>query len=197
MPEKALLIVDVQNDFCPGGALAVPAGDQVVPVLNVYAQKFAGSGHPVFASRDWHPEITKHFTAEGGPWPPHCIADTRGAAFHPALKLPAGTSVLTKGTNPEDDGYSAFEAADERGGGLQDVLKKSDVASLYVGGLATEYCVRASVMDGLRSGLDVVVLLDAVRGIDVQEGDVARALDEMLRAGARTATLATIDKELQ
>ena len=196
MPEKALLIVDVQNDFCPGGALAVPAGDQVVPVLNRYAEKFARSGHPVFASRDWHPEITKHFQAQGGPWPPHCIADSQGAAFHPELTLPEGTSVLTKGTHPEDDGYSAFEAAAETGGQLMDVLAQRDVASLYVGGLATEYCVRASVMDGLRNGLDVVVLLDAVRGIDVHEGDVARALDEMLRAGARTATLATIDKEL-
>lgn len=197
MPEKALLIVDVQNDFCPGGALAVPAGDQVVPVLNQYAQKFAGAGHPVFASRDWHPAITKHFKAQGGPWPPHCIAESRGAAFHPELKLPPSATVLTKGTNPEDDGYSAFEAVAGTGRRLDDVLMQSDVACLYVGGLATEYCVRASVMDGLRNGLDVVVLLDAVRGIDVQEGDMARALDEMLRAGARTATLATIDKELQ
>jgi nicotinamidase/pyrazinamidase len=113
------------------------------------------------------------------------------------LKLPAQTSVLTKGTNPEDDGYSAFEAADPAGRSLHDALRRDDVATLFVGGLATEYCVRASVMDGLKHGLDVVVLLDAVRGIDVEPGDVARALDEMLRAGARTATLATIDQELQ
>jgi nicotinamidase/pyrazinamidase len=197
MPEKALLIVDVQNDFCPGGALAVPAGDEVVPLLNEYARKFAAAGHPVFASRDWHPEVTKHFKAQGGPWPPHCVADTPGAAFHPQLKLPRQTSVLTKGTSPTDDGYSAFEAEDESGRALGDVLSKGDVATLYVGGLATEYCVRASVLDGLEHGLDVVVLLDAVRGIDVKEGDVARALDEMMRAGARTATLATIDTELQ
>ncbi len=197
MPNKALLIVDVQNDFCPGGALAVPEGDAVVPVLNQYAERFAGSGLPVFASRDWHPEVTKHFKAQGGPWPPHCVADSQGAAFHPHLKFPARTSVLTKGTDPEDDGYSAFEAADTEDRGLSDVLRKDNVASLYVGGLATEYCVRASVMDGLKHGLDVVVLLDAVRGIDVQPGDVARALDEMIRAGARTATLATIDQELQ
>jgi nicotinamidase/pyrazinamidase len=197
MPDKALLIVDVQNDFCPGGALAVPEGDRVVPVLNQYADKFAGSGLPVFASRDWHPQVTKHFQAQGGPWPPHCIAESAGAAFHPQLKLPADASVLTKGTNPTDDGYSAFEGLNDQGRALGDVLRKDDVASLYVGGLATEYCVRASVMDALKDGLDVVVLLDAVRGIDVQEGDVARALDEMMRAGARTATLATIDKELE
>ena len=197
MPDKALLIVDVQNDFCPGGALAVPEGDRVVPVLNQYADKFAGSGLPVFASRDWHPQVTKHFQAQGGPWPSHCIAESAGAAFHPQLKLPADASVLTKGTNPTDDGYSAFEGLNDQGRALGDVLRKDDVASLYVGGLATEYCVRASVMDALKDGLDVVVLLDAVRGIDVQEGDVARALDEMMRAGARTATLATIDKELE
>jgi nicotinamidase/pyrazinamidase len=166
-------------------------------VLNEYAQRFGRAGQPVFASRDWHPEVTRHFKAQGGPWPPHCVADTSGAAFHPQLKLPDEVSVLTKGTDPEDDGYSAFEAADRQGRGLADVLDKQQVDSLYVGGLATEYCVRASVLDGLQHGLDVVVLLDAVRGIDVQEGDVVRALDEMLRAGARTATLATIDKELE
>jgi nicotinamidase/pyrazinamidase len=197
MPNKALLIVDVQNDFCPGGALPVPEGDRVVPVLNEYAQRFARAGQPVFASRDWHPAVTKHFQAQGGPWPPHCVAQSGGAAFHPQLKLPGDASVLTKGTNPEDDGYSAFEAADPEGRALAGVLAQQHVDSLYVGGLATEYCVRASVLDGLQNGLDVVVLLDAVRGIDVQEGDVVRALDEMLRAGARTATLATIDQELE
>jgi nicotinamidase/pyrazinamidase len=197
MSKSALLLVDVQNDFCPGGALPVPEGDRVVPTLNVYAARFAERGHRIFASRDWHPEVTRHFKEQGGPWPPHCVAESEGAAFHPTLKLPSGTAVLTKGTDPTDDGYSAFEAADSAGRGLGDVLRMDDVARLYVGGLATEYCVRASVLDGLEAGLDVVVLLDAVRGIDVQEGDVARALDEMLRAGARTATLATIDQELE
>ena len=197
MSEKALLLVDVQNDFCPGGALAVPEGDRVVPVLNEYAQKFAADAYPVFASRDWHPQVTRHFKDQGGPWPPHCVAESPGAAFHPQLKLPVNATVLTKGTDPEDDGYSAFEAADAQGRNLGVALRMDDVASLYVGGLATEYCVRASVMDGLKNGLDVVVLLDAVRGIDVKDGDVARALDEMMRAGARTATLATIDQELE
>jgi nicotinamidase/pyrazinamidase len=197
MSNFALLLVDVQNDFCPGGALAVPNGDRVVPVLNTYLSKFAQHGARIFASRDWHPAVTKHFQEQGGPWPPHCIAQSAGAEFHSQLQLPARTVVLTKGTNPEDDGYSAFEAADQAGRGLGDVLRSGDVARLYVGGLATEYCVRASVLDGLEAGLDVVVLLDAVRGIDVNEGDVARALDEMLRAGARTATLETIDEELR
>lgn len=194
---KALLIVDVQIDFCPGGALAVPEGDRVVPVINEHAQRFDSAGHLVLASRDWHPEVTRHFAAHGGPWPPHCVAGSEGAAFHPQLKLPEGVAILTKGTNPEDDGYSAFEAADPEGRGLVHLLRRHDVATLYVGGLATEYCVRASVLDSLQHGFDTVVLLDAVRGIDVQAGDVVRALDEMLRAGARTATLATIDQELR
>jgi nicotinamidase/pyrazinamidase len=197
MSKSALLIVDVQNDFCPGGALAVPEGDHVVPILNEYTRRLTDHGAEVFASRDWHPERTRHFQAEGGPWPPHCVAGTPGAGFHEGLELPAGASVVTKGTNPEDDGYSAFEAVDAQGRGLGDVLRGGGVERLYVGGLATEYCVRASVLDGLKAGLDVVVLLDAVRGIDVREGDVARALDEMLRAGARTATLVTIDEELK
>ena len=191
------MLVDVQNDFCPGGALPVPEGDRVVPVLNDYAQRFAAASAPVYASRDWHPRVTRHFREQGGPWPPHCVADSAGAAFHPALKLPDNASVVTKGTDPEDHGYSAFEAADAQGSPLGEALRRAHISKLYVGGLATEYCVRASVLDGLKQGLDVVVLLDAVRGIDVNQGDVARALDEMLRAGARTATLATIENELK
>ena len=197
MRQDALLLVDVQNDFCPGGALAVPEGDKVVPILNQYLARFGANGAAVFASRDWHPPVTRHFKDQGGPWPAHCLADSRGAAFHPELKLPPKAAVVTKGTDPTDDGYSAFEAADEKGRGLAASLKESKISRLYVGGLATEYCVRASVLDALKHGLDVVVLLDAVRGIDVNEGDVARALDEMIRAGARTATLATIDEELK
>lgn len=193
MPNAALLIVDVQNDFCPGGALAVPGGDQVVSVLNQYVNRLHV---PVFASRDWHPEKTRHFRESGGPWPVHCVQDTQGAAFHPALKLPADAVVVTKGTNPTDDGYSAFEGVDDRGRPLGAALAEKDVRKLYVGGLATEYCVRASVLDGLKQGLDVVLLTDAVRGIDVQPGDMARALAEMKRAGARSATLDTIDNEL-
>lgn len=197
MANSALLLVDVQNDFCPGGALPVPEGDRVVPVLNEYVQRFTRAGKPVFASRDWHPHQTRHFKDQGGPWPIHCVQETAGAAFHPELKLPATAGVVTKGTDPTDDGYSAFEAVGDDQRFLGGMLEQAGVEKLYVGGLATEYCVRASVLDGLKQGLDVVVLLDAVRGIDVEAGDVARALDEMLRAGARTATLATIDQEMK
>lgn len=196
MPNQALLIVDVQNDFCPGGALAVPEGDQVVPVLSEYAARFEKRAQPVYASRDWHPSKTRHFKDQGGPWPSHCVQDTQGAAFHPQLKLPQGAEVVTKGTDPEDHGYSAFEAADSAGRPLATSLEEKGVQHLYVGGLATDYCVKASVLDGLKQGLDVVLLLDAIKGIDVQPGDMARSLDQMIRAGARTATLESIDAEL-
>jgi nicotinamidase/pyrazinamidase len=192
MARDALLVVDVQNDFCPGGALPVPDGDRVVPVLNAYIERFTAAGYPVFASRDWHPPQTKHFREWGGPWPPHCVQETEGAAFHRALRLPADAVVVTKGTDPEDDGYSAFEGKDEAGTRLGEVLRERGVTRLFVGGLATDYCVGASARDALRAGFEVVLLLDAMRGIDVEPGDVARALDGLLRAGARTATLETV-----
>lgn len=193
----ALLVVDVQNDFCPGGALAVPEGDRVVPVLNRYVARFTEAGLPVFASRDWHPAETRHFEAGGGPWPPHCVAGTPGAAFHPALALPPDATIVSKGTDPTDDGYSAFEAESEAGVPLPEALRREGVRRLFVGGLATDYCVRASVLDAAEAGLRPVLLLDAIRGIDVEPGDQARALDAMIRAGARTATLETIDDELE
>lgn len=196
MPERALLIVDVQNDFCPGGTLAVRDGDSVVPVLNEYIRRFLAEGHVVYASRDWHPAQTRHFELYGGPWPVHCVRDTHGANFHPGLKLPEGTVIVTKGTDPIDHGYSAFEGKDPNGRHLAEVLKDNGVEHLYIGGLTTDYCVRTSVHDGLEAEFDVVVLLDAIQGIDVQPGDVAKALDGMLRAGARTATLASIGKEI-
>ncbi len=196
MAHSALLLVDVQNDFLPGGALAVPDGDAVLPAMNEYIARFRAHDLPILASRDWHPPETSHFEAGGGPWPAHCVRDTAGAAFHADLKLPADTTILTKGTSPTDDGYSAFEAQDDAGRAVGEWLREKDVERLYVGGLATDYCVRASVLDSLKQGIDTVLLLDAVRGIDVKPGDVARAVDEMIRAGARTATLATIGDEL-
>lgn len=196
MAHSALLLVDVQNDFLPGGALAVPDGDAVLPAMNEYIARFREHDLPILASRDWHPAETSHFEAGGGPWPPHCVQDTAGAAFHADLRLPADTTIVTKGTSPTDDGYSAFEAQDDAGRAVGEWLRNKDVERLYVGGLATDYCVRASVLDSLKQGIDTVLLLDAVRGIDVKPGDVARAVDEMIRAGARTATLATIDAEI-
>jgi nicotinamidase/pyrazinamidase len=191
MNQTGLLIVDVQNDFCPGGALPVENGDRVVPVLNRYARAIDGAGGAVFASRDWHPPETLHFNTGGGPWPPHCVQGTKGAAFRPDLDLPGSTVIVTKGDTPRDDGYSAFDGHDAAGHDLASLLDERNINRLLVGGLATDYCVRASVLDAVANGVDTVLLLDAIRGIDLEEGDVARAIDEMLRAGATTATLAT------
>ncbi|HEX6798027.1 MAG TPA: isochorismatase family protein, partial [Ktedonobacterales bacterium] len=145
----ALLIVDVQNDFCPGGALAVPEGDAVVPVLNEYIARAQAASMPIFASRDWHPANTRHFAQYGGPWPVHCVQETPGAAFHPDLKLPGGTPIVTKGTSTEDAGYSMFDGTLPDGTPLLDALRARGITRLHVGGLATDYCVRATVLDGL------------------------------------------------
>jgi len=197
LSDTALLIVDVQNDFCPGGALPVPEGDRVIPVINRYIEEILAGGGDIIASRDWHPPGTRHFRAAGGPWPPHCVQGTGGAAFHPRLELPTRAVIITKGDNSRDDGYSAFDGTDPSAQPLADILRQRNVQKLLVGGLATDYCVRASTLDALRHGFTTVILLDAMRGIDLKDGDVARALDEMIRAGARTATLASIAEEVE
>lgn len=182
MGHSALLLVDVQNDFCPGGALPVPHGDRVIPVLNAMSEQFADVGLPVFASRDWHPPDTTHFTTHGGPWPVHCVAGTPGAQFHPGLHLPPDTIVISKGQDKRDDGYSAFEGTTSDGRRLAEHLRERGVTHLYVGGLATDYCVRASVLDARSAGLIVTVLADGIAGIT--DETTRRALDEMRNAGA-------------
>lgn len=188
----ALLIVDVQNDFCAGGALAVGGGDEVVPVLNRLADRAAALGWPVYASRDWHPADSRHFKIHGGAWPVHCVAGTKGARFHPDLRLPTGTMIITKGTGPDDDGYSAFEGEVPGRGPFIDDLRARGVTHLVVGGLATDYCVRNNVLDALRHGLAVVLVEDAIRAVDVAPGDGQRALDEMRAAGAEVVQSAKI-----
>jgi nicotinamidase/pyrazinamidase len=184
-PKAALLLVDVQKDFCPGGALAVAEGDRVVPVLNEWTRAFLAAGRPVFASRDWHPADSVHFQAGGGPWPPHCVQDTPGAEFHESLELSEGATVLSKGMDPaESGGYSAFEATDAQGRSLAERLRAAGVDTLYVGGLATDYCVRASVLDARQAGLKVKVIREGVRGVNLQPDDSEKALREMEAAGA-------------
>ncbi len=178
----ALFIVDVQNDFCPGGALAVPDGGRVIPVLNMLIERFAARGRPVYLSRDWHPPDTQHFKEFGGPWPVHCVAGTDGAEFHPDLHVPPAAIVISKGQDRKDDGYSAFEGVTSDGHKLAADLRRRGVSTLYVGGLATDYCVRATALDARRAGLDVSVVTDGVAGIG--EADSRRALDEMRQAGA-------------
>jgi nicotinamidase/pyrazinamidase len=188
----ALVIVDLQNDFCPGGALGVAGGHAVVPVLNHYARHFAARGAPVFASRDWHPVVTSHFQEGGGPWPPHCVQDTPGAAFHADLALPAGTTIVSKGMDPDEDAYSCFHGRTDDGQDFAVALGERGVQRLFVGGLATDYCVRSTALDAIREGFEVVVLEDAVRAVDLRPGDGERALEELSRAGARLARLAEI-----
>jgi nicotinamidase/pyrazinamidase len=184
----ALLVVDVQRDFCPGGALAVPAGDGVVPVLNRCLADAAERGVSIYASRDWHPSVTSHFKAYGGEWPAHCVQHTDGARFHPELRLPPSTIVITKGDDPDAAGYSAFDGRTPQGGALANDLRARGIATIYVGGLATEYCVRASVLAARREGFEVAVLRDAIAAIDLRPGDADRALAEMRAAGAGLTT---------
>ncbi len=176
----ALLIVDVQRDFCPGGALAVPDGDAVVPVLNQWIDAAQDAGAAIFASRDWHPPDHVSFQEQGGPWPLHCVAETTGAAFHPDLALPVSATIIDKGTDSQREAYSAFEGTD-----LAAQLQAAGIERLWVGGLALDYCVRASVLDARRiAGLPVQVILNATRAVEVQPGDGSRALDDMRSAGA-------------
>lgn len=174
----ALLIVDVQNDFCPGGALPIAEGDRVVPVLNDWIAAAKAAGVPVYASRDWHPEGHISFKESGGPWPPHCVQDTEGAQFRSDLELPPTTIKVTKGTRFDRDQNSAFD-----GTGLEHHLRKQGIRHLYVGGLAQDVCVLASVLDARKAGFDVTVISDATRGV-TPEG-CAAADKQMREAGAR------------
>lgn len=189
MKKNALLIIDMQNDFCPEGALPVKEGDRVVPVLNRYIEIFTAEGAPIYASRDWHPEKTVHFEKFGGKWPVHCVQGSFGAEFHADLELPKSAVVITAGDDPNTDGYSAFEGHDEKGRPFIECLRSEGVSRIYVGGLATDYCVRYTVLDALKEGFSVTVLTDAIRGVDVKEGDSKRALEEMSEAGAEEVTL--------
>lgn len=185
----ALIVVDVQNDFCSGGSLAVPDGDAVVPIMNEYIARATDAGIPIFASRDWHPPVTRHFVAQGGEWPPHCVQGTHGAEFHPDLRLPPGTVIVSAGTGPEDEGYSAFDGELPGGQSLADALHARGVEHVYVGGLATDYCVRMTVLDALKHGFAASLLADASRAVDVKPGDGERATNEMLAAGAELQNL--------
>jgi nicotinamidase/pyrazinamidase len=171
----ALLIVDPQVDFCPGGALPVPGGDGILPAVN----RVSRIVQPVVASRDWHPGDHVSYQAQGGPWPVHCQAGTPGAEFHPGLETDRIERVFSKGTDAAREAYSAFD-----GTGLAEWLRERGVERLYVAGLATDYCVRASVLDALREGFQVAVIEDGIGAVDVQAGDGERALAEMREAGA-------------
>ena len=169
---RGLLIVDVQNDFCPGGALAVPGGDKVVPVINRLVSRF----EVIVASKDWHPPQTVHFKK----WPPHCVQNTAGAEFHPKLDTTKIQEIFLKGTRDIDDGYSAYEATNLD---LEEYLKKKNVTELYIAGLTTDYCVKTSALDAAGKGFKTYVVTDAIAAVNVKPQDGNNALDEMQRSG--------------
>lgn len=182
-PGDALIIVDVQNDFLPGGALGVPHGNEVVPALNRYITLFAAQKFPVIATRDWHPPEHCSFQAQGGTWPPHCIAGTAGADFAADLALPPSTVVLSKATERDRDAYSGFNGTD-----LAKQLRSLGVTRVFVGGLATDYCVLNTVVDAIASGFQVQFLKDAIRPVNVHPEDGTRAEQKMFSAGAKALT---------
>ena len=160
-------------------------GDRVALALNPYIARFAAANLPIIATRDWHPAQTSHFKDFGGIWPVHCVQNTLGADFHPLLQLGAGAMVVSKGTAANVDSYSGFDAVDAQGTALAALLRERGVEQIFVGGLATDYCVKQTVLDGLKQGFAVVLLTDAIRGVDLAPGDSTRALEEMRHAGAR------------
>ena len=186
----ALLVIDMQYDFLPGGSLGVPEGDQVLAPINEAMARFAARGLPVYASRDWHPEDHCSFAARGGPWPPHCVAETRGAAFSDELALPADTVIISKADTADVDAYSAFN-----GTALADHLRGHGITRVFVCGLATDYCVLNTALDALKNGFETVILPEAMRAVNVQPEDGERASAHMREAGATAATLAELEQE--
>ena len=185
---KALLIIDFQNDFTSGGALEVPEGDEIAEPVKMLVDQF----DVVVATRDWHPPDHASFETQGGPWPVHCVQGTRGAQLHPAMQNVELDALVDVGRERDDEGYSGFEKSD-----LAQILRDHDVNEVYVCGLATDYCVRASAIDACREGFGVTVVEDAIRGVDVQQGDSERALRDMREAGARTATCEEVQARVE
>jgi nicotinamidase-related amidase len=178
-PGDALVVVDLQRDFLPGGALAVPHGDRIIQPVNRYLDLFASHSLPVFATRDWHPPGHCSFRTKGGPWPVHCVQGTAGAEFDPSLRLPHDVEIISKATDPREQSYSAFETAN-----FDPRLKQLGIGRLWVCGLATEYCVLSTVRDALQRGYRVVLLTDAIGALNAEPNDGLRAIDEMVQGGA-------------
>src|SRR4030042_3987201 len=180
----SLIIANIQIDFLPGGALQALEGDLLIPVINDYLKIFRRAGASIFAVRDWHPQNHVSFTGQGGQWPPHCIQESEGAKFHPDLKLPEGTVIISKATDTLNDSYSSFE-----GTGLAQSLEMQGIYRLFVGGLATEYCILNTVLDSRKLGFGTLLLSDAVRGINAKPNDANRAIEEMVSLGAEQVTV--------
>lgn len=181
---SALILVDIQNDFCPGGALAVNEGDQIVPTVNRLIPEFP----LVISTQDWHPANHISFKEQGGPWPPHCVQGTLGAELHPDLRTDTITHSFRKASSPEKDDYSEFEGKDAQGRSLDELLKCRGVDKLYVVGLATDYCVLETVLDGIKYGYEIFAVTDAMRAVNVNPDDGEKALQKMAIRGAHLVT---------
>ncbi len=179
--DSALIIVDVQVDFCEGGSLPVKGCSSIIPKINEYIKIFVNAGAIIVASRDWHPENHISFTSRGGPWPPHCVKGSKGAEFHPDLKLPEKVVIISKATEPDQEAYSAFENTS-----LHYVLTVRKVRRVFICGIATDYCVKATALDALKLGYETVILTDAIAGVNKQTSD--EALTQLLREGAILVT---------
>lgn len=182
--QDALLVVDMQNDFLPGGSLAIPEGDSIIPTINDYIEKFAKADAAIFASRDYHPANHISFKEQGGPWPAHCVIGTRGVEFHPDLHFAENTIYIEKGNNPAKEAYSAMD-----GTPLAGKLKEAGIKRVFVCGVATDYCVLASAKDLIAASYEVVLLSDGIKAVDVQAGDGERAVGELTALGATTITI--------
>ena len=180
----ALIIVDVQNDFCPGGSLAVEGGDEVATALSSLALQFRIKGARIFATQDWHPEGHSSFKDQGGPWPPHCVEATHGAEFHPNLQLPIGTSIVRKGNDKNVDAYSGFLDSN-----LEEQLRRSGIERVFVGGLATDYCVLNTVLDAHSLGFETYLIEDGIAAVNVEPDDGEKAIQKMKDAGAKPTTI--------
>ncbi len=183
MPEEALIVVDMQRDFMPGGALPVPEGDKIIPIVNECVRKFRERGALIVATRDWHPENHISFREQGGPWPRHCVQNTPGAEF--VVELPEDAVIISKATEPDKEAYSGFE-----GTNLAEILREKGVKRVYVCGVATEYCVKATALDAVKHGFETYLLTDAIKGINPE--DERKALEELQRAGVKLTSCSSI-----
>ncbi|MFN3870926.1 MAG: nicotinamidase [Aquificaceae bacterium] len=187
-PMDVLVIVDMQRDFMPGGALPVPEGDLIIPLLNQYIELFFKRGLSLFFTRDWHPADHISFKDQGGLWPPHCVQNTEGAMFHKDLFIPHDNRfIISKGTSRDFDAYSGFQ-----GTLLDSLLRERGIKRIFVGGVATDYCVKNTVLGGINLGYQVFLLADGIKGVDVNPGDSQRAIEDMLQAGAVAVSIEDI-----
>ena len=189
MNEAALLIVDLQNDFCPGGALPVPDGDKIVPIINDLISIAVGRNMPILASKCWHPSDTTHFNTHGGPWPPHCIKTTKGAELHPDLKIPKNPILIYKCTKPNEDAYSAFDGKDRTGKTLLEILQNTKTEILWICGFATDYCVKATALDAKKYGFNIWVFKNACAAVNINPSDGKKSIEEMEQVGIKVLSL--------